>query len=68
MNKLKFSVIWKISLFTNATNKFWSLVVNGSVDVGEFKIFIQVIVWLGFRPFFYWVKSICYASFTIHYY
>ena len=50
MNKLNFSVIWKISIFTNATNKFWSLVMNGLADVDGFKISIQVCVWPRFLP------------------
>ena len=29
-------------MFTNATNKFWSLVMNGLTDVDGFKICIQV--------------------------
>ena len=41
MNKLNFSVIWKIYLliFTNATNKFWSLVMTSLADVDGFKNF-----------------------------
>ena len=31
-------------MFTNATNKFWSLVINGLGDVDGFKICIQVCV------------------------
>ena len=37
-------------MFTNATNKFWGLVINSSADVDGFKICIQVCVWLGFPP------------------
>ena len=38
-------------MFTNATNKFWSLVMTGLADVNGFgfKICIQVCMWLGFR-------------------
>ena len=36
VNKLNFSVTWKISMFTNAKNKFWSLVMNGLADVDGF--------------------------------
>ena len=46
--KLNFSVILKVSKFTNATNKFWSLVMNCLADVCGFKICIQVCVRLGF--------------------
>ena len=35
-------------MFTNVTNKFWSLVMNGLADIDVFKICIQVSVWLGF--------------------
>ena len=51
MNKLNCSIILKISMFTNATNKFWSLVMNGLADVDGFKICIQVCVWPRFPPF-----------------
>ena len=37
-------------MFTNATNKFWSLVMNGLVDVDWLRICIQVCMWLGFQP------------------
>ena len=37
-------------MFTNATDKFWSLVMNGLADVDGFKICIWVCVWLGFPP------------------
>ena len=39
-------------MFTNATNKFWSLVMTGLADVDGFKICMQVCVcvWLGFQP------------------
>ena len=37
-------------MFTNATNKFLSLVMNGLADGDGFKICIQVCVWLGFPP------------------
>ena len=50
MNKINFSVIWKISILTNATNKFWSLVMNGLADVDGCKICIQMCVWLRFPP------------------
>ena len=52
MNKPKFSVIWQISMFTNATDKFWSLVMNSLTDVGGFKICFQAWVWLDFPPLF----------------
>ena len=49
VNKLNFSGMWKISMFTNSTNKFevksWIVL----ADVDGFKICIQVCVWLGFR-------------------
>ena len=35
-------------MFTNATNKIWSLVMTGLVGVDGFKLCIQVCVWLGF--------------------
>ena len=35
-------------MFTNATNKLWSLLMNGLADVDGFKLCIQVCVWLGF--------------------
>ena len=44
VNKLDFSVIWKITVITNAPNKFWSLVETGLADVDGFIIFIQVCV------------------------
>ena len=50
MNKLNFSVIRKITMFTNATNKFWNLVMTGLADADGFKIYSQVCVWLGFPP------------------
>ena len=46
-------------MFTNATNKFWSLVLMGLTDVDGFKICIQVCLWLGFPPLCYkslWLK------------
>ena len=52
VNKLNVSVIWKISLFTNATNKFWSLVMTGLADVKGFKLFTQVSVWLRIPPLY----------------
>ena len=55
MNKLNFSVIWKISMFINAINKFWSLVMNGLADIDGFKICIQAWVWLGFPPQGFWL-------------
>ena len=36
-------------MFTNATNKFWSLIMTSLADVDGFKICIQVWVWLSFR-------------------
>ena len=39
-----------MSMFTNATNKFWNLVMEGLADADKFKICIQVCVWLGFPP------------------
>ena len=32
-------------MFTNATNKFWSLVMTALADVDGFKICIQVCMW-----------------------
>ena len=37
-------------MFTNATKKFWSLVITDLADIDGFKICIQVGVWLGLRP------------------
>ena len=37
-------------MFTNATNKLRSLVMNGPADVDGFKLCIQVCMWLGFPP------------------
>ena len=37
-------------MFTNMTNKFWSLVTTGLADVDGFQICIQVCVWLDFWP------------------
>ena len=37
-------------MFTNETNKFWSLVMTGLADVDGYKICIKVCVWLGFPP------------------
>ena len=39
-----------ISVFTIETNKVWSLVMTGLVDVDGFKVCIQVCVWPGFQP------------------
>ena len=62
MNKLNFSVIWKISIFTNATNKFWSLVMTGLADVDGFKISIQVCMWPGFPPLMKWISKVLVAK------
>ena len=43
-------------MFTNATNKFWSLIMNGLADVDGLKICIQVFMWLGFPPL-YWREA-----------
>ena len=37
-------------MFTNATNKFWSLFITCLADVDGLKKCIQVCVLLGFRP------------------
>ena len=50
MNKLNFSVIWKIYMFTNATNKFLSLVMTGLADVDGFEICIHDCILPGFGP------------------
>ena len=50
MNKLNFSIIWKIYMFTNATNKFWSLIMIGLADADGFEICIQDCILPGFRP------------------
>ena len=42
VNKLNFSVIWRMSIFTNATNKVWSLFMTGLADVDAFQICIEV--------------------------
>ena len=39
-------------MFTNATDKFSSLVMTGLADVDGFKIFIQVSMWLRFPPLY----------------
>ena len=41
VNKLNLSVIWNISMITNAPSKFWSLVITGLADIDGFIIFIQ---------------------------
>ena len=41
---LNLSVIWKISMITDAPNKFWSSVKSGLADVCGFLIFIEVCV------------------------
>ena len=46
----KLHLLVNISMFTNATNNFWSYVMNGLADVYGFKICIQVCVWLDFHP------------------
>ena len=61
LNKLKFSVIWQISTFTNATNKFWSSVMTGLADVDGFKLFVQVCVWLRF-PSLNFRRWFCFSS------
>ena len=50
MNKLNFSVIWKIFIFIDVTNKLWSLVMTCLAYVDGFKFFIQVCMWLRFPP------------------
>ena len=37
-------------MFTNATNEYGSLVMTGLADVDGFKIYMQMCMWLGFRP------------------
>ena len=52
-------------MFTNATNKFRSLVMNSLADVGGFKICIQTCVWLGFpalSPYILKTKGIAKSS------
>ena len=45
-----------MSMFTNATNKFWCLVMTGLADVDGFIICIQACMWLGFPPLNYSVE------------
>ena len=37
-------------MFTNTTNKFWSLFTAGLADVDGITISIQVCMWVGFPP------------------
>ena len=62
-------------MFTNATNKFWSYVMNSLADVDGFKSCIQVCLWLDFPsltmksnsdslclPLKNWSKQICHTG------